>query len=1304
MNNCFRLVAFFFLVLCSGKTMASIRVFPSQDISGSQFHAIAQDKRGFVWIGTDYGLNKFDGYHFQKFFTSKTDSMTIDDNDISSIYCDGDGRLWVGTNHGLSLYNPETDNFTRKKFPDGLTHRVEQTYQDSHGNIWVATAGGGLYCIPKGKGEMRVIQGLTEQDWFLYRMMETNDGRLLVASFEGSYFIYTIENLKLKKIERRKTDYGPVVTFFKLKDKQILAICSKGILKFDASTGNLTDAGYDMSAFTANNVINDACMSVDGSMGLGTAGQGLMTIERGTKTLKPSKSSAMLLNISRVDVSKMMCDANGSYWLCCTGKTLCLANSEPWAFQSWNFTNEGNNPSSGVTTVVDGENGTIYCSVYGQGIFHLDREGNIIDRPSCPEITDKIYRDRKGNYWVSARNEVYSYNPVTGSSTSRVKLEGWAVRGFADDGNGNYFISDFSKGLIVYNAPSGNVRRIRQYDASTEKGLVNDWVMDLKVSKDGILWVATTDGVEAIDTRTMNQKPFGWQYQMVGEHCNCLCIRKNGEVVLGTDHGLYAYDKSKKSFTPIAPEGQLSMLKICDIVEDAKGDLWITTVNGIWQYVEGKPLVSYRNRNGIVINGFFTDTGNLLADNLVAFGTYNGLVIFNPDVVRNVKRDISDVQLSSVIIGGMTQNPMSSTFVVPASHNMILFFVSMLSHYDEAAAVVYEYNLDGEWVALGEGENMIMFNRLRPGTYNLKIRARNDNEYAQNVKEVTLIVEAPWYASTLAYIIYALLFLAALAYGFYLYRQRSKRELEDAKMKFLINTAHDLRSPLTLIMSPLRKLRIINDSEQNGETDKAEAANAIDTIDRNAQRLLTLVNQILDQRKIDNHMMRLECQETDLTKFIRAVCTMFQYNASQKNITLKVEQKAAHPVKAYIDHANFEKVICNLVSNSFKFVDEGGKVQIEVSEESADGDTPKACIRVIDNGRGIGEEDTSKLFDRFYQGHDADGGGATGTGLGLNICRSIVEMHKGTISAANRTDGEQGSIFTILLPEGKDHLQPEQIRDQAASAAGTLQHRPSKNVRVLAVDDDPEIGLYIKSELDKYFRIEVCANGETAMEMLLQQHFDVVVADVMMPVMDGIELLKRIKGNSKISHLPVILLTSKSEVEDRMQGIRYGADAYISKPFNIEELHLQIDNVVDSMRRLRGKFSGVQAQEGKIEDIEIKSYNDQLMDRIVKAINENIGDNEFKVEQLCAEVGISRSQLHRKIKEIAGIPTADFIRNIRLNQAARLLREHKVSVADVAYSTGFANQTHFSTVFKKYFGMSPSEYAEAGNASSADVD
>ena len=890
---------------------------------------------------------------------------------------------------------------------------------------------------------------------------------------------------------------------------------------------------------------------------------------------------------------------------------------------------------------------------------------------------------------------MYSYNPTTGAYQQRVKLDGWVVRGFADDGNGNYFISDFSKGLIVYNEASGSIRRLRQYDTTTEQGLVNDWIMDLKMSKNGILWVATTDGMEAIDTRTMNQKPFGWQYQMVGEHCNCLCIRSNGDVVVGTDHGLFTYNKAKKTFVPIDTGGQLSTLKICDIVEDQKGDLWLTTVNGIWQYIDGKPLISHRNRNGIKINGFSTGTGNLLSDNRVAFGTFNGVAIFNPDAVRNAQRNISDVQLSAVIIDGVVQNPMSSTFVVPASGNILVLGVSMLSHYDEATAIVFEYNIDGEWVPLGEGENLIVFNHLRPGTYDVQIRARNDNQYTKNVKRITVVVEAPWYASRLAYFIYALLFLAALAYGFYLYRQRSKRELEDAKMKFLINTAHDLRSPLTLIMSPLRKLRAINGAKERGEAEQAEASTAIDTIDRNAQRLLTLVNQILDQRKIDNHMMRLECQQTDLAKFIRAVCTMFQYNATQRNVTLKVEQRAIHPVKAYIDHANFEKVICNLISNSFKFVDEGGKVQIVVSEEQTDGESPKACIRVIDNGPGFGDEDPTRLFDRFYQGHNEQGKKGSGTGLGLNICRSIVEMHKGTITAANRTDGEHGSIFTIMLPEGKDHLQPDQILAKTAVSAKSASRRASKNVRVLAVDDDPEIGLYIKSELDKYFKIETCANGETAMEMLLQQHFDVVVADVMMPVMDGIELLKRIKGNSKISHLPVILLTSKSEVEDRLRGIRNGADAYISKPFDIEELHLQIDNVVDNMRRLRGKFSGVQAQEGKIMDIEIKSYNDQLMDRIVKAINENISDSEFKVDQLCAQVGISRSQLHRKIKEIAGIPTADFIRNIRLNQAARLLREHKASVADVAYNTGFANQTHFSTVFKKYFGMSPSDYADA---------
>lgn len=1295
MNRTLGLIALALTVIFPFKAMASIRIFPSQDISGTEFHCIMQDQRGFIWIGTDYGLNKFDGYHFQKYFTSKADIETIDDNDISSIFCDSENRLWIGTNHGMTLYNPETDRFTRKKFPDGATHRVEQTFEDSKGNIWVATAGGGLYCIPKGDDEMRGIKGITEKDWFLYKLMELPDGRLLVASFEGSYFIYTLDGLTLKKSVRRNTGHGPVAALLKQDDSQILAVCSKGLLKYDATADSLVVADYDMSAMLGSNVINDACLSADGSIGIGTAEQGLMTIESGSNTLKPSAGSAMMLNISRVDVSKMMCDANGSYWLCCTGKKLCLANNEPWAMQTWNFTNDGVNPSSGVSSIVDGGNGTVYCSVYGQGIYHLDHSGNIIDRPACPASNEKIYRDSQGKYWLTARNEVYSYNPATGAAIPRIKLDGWSVRGFADDGNGTYFISDFSKGLIIYNVASGSVRRIRQYDPNTEQGLVNDWIMDLQLARNGILWVATTDGVEAIDTRTMNQKPLGWQYQLVGEHCNCVCVRANGDVVVGTDHGLFSYNNQKKSFVPIDSDGQLSTLKVCDIVEDEKGDLWLTTVNGIWQYTDGKPLISHRNRNGLSINGFSAGSGTRLSDNRVAFGTFNGVAVINPDAVRNAVRNISDVQLSAVVIDGATQNPMASSFVVPASASILVLGVSMLSHYDQAAAIVYEYNIDGQWASLGEGENLIVFNRLRPGTYDLQIRARYDDQYSANVKRVTVVVEAPWYASRLAYIIYIIAILAALAYGFWLYRQRSKRELEDAKMKFLINTAHDLRSPLTLIMSPLRKLRAINDADEGKETDKEEASAAIDTIDRNAQRLLTLVNQILDQRKIDNNMMRLECQETDLTKFIKAVCTMFQYNAAQKNIALRVEQRATRPVMAYIDHANFEKVICNLIANSFKFVDEGGKVQILVSEENADGDSPKACIKVIDNGTGFGEEDPARLFDRFYQGHHDEGVAATGTGLGLNICRSIVEMHKGTIAAANRTDGERGCIFTIILPEGKEHLLPEQISEKTTPTAALRQHRASKNVRVLAVDDDPEIGLYIRSELDKYFKIETCANGETAMEMLLQQNYDVVVADVMMPVMDGIELLKRIKGNSKISHLPVILLTSKSEVEDRMQGIRYGADAYISKPFDIEELHLQIDNVVDNMRRLRGKFTGVQAQEGKIDDIEIKSYNDQLMDRIVKAINENIGDSEFKVDQLCAVVGISRSQLHRKIKEIAGIPTADFIRNIRLNQAARLLREHKVSVSDVAYNTGFANQTHFSTVFKKYFGMSPSDYADA---------
>ena len=394
----------------------------------------------------------------------------------------------------------------------------------------------------------------------------------------------------------------------------------------------------------------------------------------------------------------------------------------------------------------------------------------------------------------------------------------------------------------------------------------------------------------------------------------------------------------------------------------------------------------------------------------------------------------------------------------------------------------------------------------------------------------------------------------------------------------------------------------------------------------------------------------------------------------------------------WIDRIHFDKVIANLLSNAFKYTPDNGEITIIV-----DCDGKNGIIEVTDNGIGLKEEKTDRLFERFYQSKSAREMGKEGTGIGLNLCRALVNLHGGKITAGNRNDGITGSVFTVSLPLGNKHLKPEEIETEEEKTEDnkTTNRQPSKNLRVLVVDDDEEIAQYIKNELSAYYRFTICQNGKEGLKELLgKTRFDIVISDVMMPEMDGIQLLRSIKTNANISDIPVILLTSKADVADRLEGLKRGADAFISKPFSIEELHIQIDNLVDNMRRVRGKYSGTQGQTDKVEEVKVEGNDDMLMKRIMKSVNEHLSDPEYNVERMSEDIGISRAQLHRKMKEITGISSSEFIRNIRLEQAAKLLSEGKINITQVAYAVGYNNQTHFSTVFKKHFGMSPTEYAQ----------
>ena len=506
------------------------------------------------------------------------------------------------------------------------------------------------------------------------------------------------------------------------------------------------------------------------------------------------------------------------------------------------------------------------------------------------------------------------------------------------------------------------------------------------------------------------------------------------------------------------------------------------------------------------------------------------------------------------------------------------------------------------------------------------------------------------------------------------------------KMKFLINATHDIRSPLTLILNPLTNLKRRLDCCQ------PEVMRDIDTIERNANRVLNLVNQILDMRKIDKMQMKLYYQQSDIVKFIYGAYKSYEYSARERNIRFLFHHEGIDKLNVWFDRNQFDKVICNLLSNAFKYSYDGGTVEILLSH-----DDENVRIEVRDTGAGLDKDSLKSLFDRFYQGGNSRRMNVNGTGIGLNLCKMIVDMHQGTIVGSNRTDGETGSSFVVTLPLGKEHLSNEEVSDELIEAESTPEEPKTtrrKNHRILVVDDDMEVANYITSELGQYYKFSVCPNGKEGLKELLTGDYDLVISDVVMPEMDGFTMLRMIKTNANVSHIPVIMLSSKADIGNRLEGLERGADAFLPKPFDMEELHLNVENLIQGRQRLRGKFSGAQQQIDKVELCEVKGNDELLMERVMKSINKNISNSDFNVDMLTQEVGISRAQLHRKMKEITGLSTSEFIRNIRLEQAARLLREQKINVTQVAYTVGFSNLAHFSTIFRKHFGVAPSEYVD----------
>ena len=1289
------------------------QLFASDRLSSTNITCITQDKVGYIWVGTEYGLNRFDGYRFTTYLNEPHDSTSLLYNNVSSLHCDRQGRLWVGLSKGLQCYDMATDRFDTYHFPDGLQPRASSIIQRRDGTLLVGTAGYGVYRIDEAAHTLtRAMEYQADQgDVFFNEMYEDSEGNFWKCG--ANRYGYMPHNGTANVFT---SQYGVPTGFITYHGKTML-ICRDDFIAYE--NGQQCANPFDMSEASTDGGYRTALLDRQGNVYVGTRGNGLFWVPAGSNRLQRVGINAPGFDLNTAKIWSLYEDRDGNIWVGCQQKGLFLIPSRKSQFTSWSFSAQKEDIGSYVSSVCEGDNGITWCTVQNKGVYGFDPQGRIVAHPQAPSGVEFIYRDTQRDYWLGTSHGVFRYDPLTGKAQMFNNFYCDKFNTMTDDGHGRLFFSTFAKGMLVYDRQT---REFTHYSMTQDEDsllgkLCNDWIMDFQPDREGNVWIATSDGTQCFDPRTGSFQPFGFK-RLGDKLVNVLCETHEGDISIGTEQGLYLWKRADRTLQAMPDDSPLATLAISYVVQDNTGDFWCATTMGIWHFIQSdQRWTNYQSGGGLTVREYVASAGMHTENDRIFFATSDGLTMFNPYQVNSVQVPSGHLQLTAFIVGGhavsvatelngerITEQPVSQSdhFTVSYLDNTFSLEFSLLN-YGNTQNVVFEHRLNGqgEWISNDAGMNSITFRHMPSGTYKVEVRAVDDG-VPSDVKTYTIVVTSPWYSTTLAYILYALFVALVLALLLIEYRKRINRRVDEEKMKFLINATHDIRSPLTLIMSPLEKLR-------KRVTDK-ESQSDLNVIDRNAKRILALVNQILDVRKIDKQQMHLHCRPTDMSNFIKTIYTVYEYNARERGIDFKFTPPT-QPIVAWIDRVQFDKVVSNLLSNSFKFSDDGGSIDITLTQ--GHDDHARQPMRdyvelvITDSGTGMHDDTLQHLFDRFYQGRNGRGDDVEGTGIGLNLCKMIVDMHHGTITGMNRTDGQHGSVFTVRLPLGSEHLSPVEMdmnEEKPQTVKLHSKRQPSSSHRVLIVDDDEEIGRYIAAELGDYYYFTMCHNGKEGLRELLNPtttegttaagQYDLVVSDVMMPEMDGFTMLRMLRTNVNISHLPVIMLTSKSDADTRLEGLERGADAYITKPFSIDELHVTIDNLIATRLRLRGKYSGVQQPTEKVKTIEVKGNDEQLMERILKSVNDHLSDSDFNVDTICQEAGISRAHLHRKMKEMAGIPISEFIRNIRMEQAARLLKEQKLNITQVAYTVGFSSLPYFSAVFRKHFGLSPREFIE----------
>jgi signal transduction histidine kinase/ligand-binding sensor domain-containing protein/DNA-binding response OmpR family regulator len=1329
-------------LLCAARIQHTefLHIGTEDGLSNHSITAIAQDSPGFIWIGTKHGLNRYDGANFKVY---SGDRNNLPGNDISVLLTDSKNRLWAGTaGNGLFLYNPLNDGF-EQILPDSASGgkseyiEIHALLEGRDGMLWIATEYGLYSHDTASKKTVHYIQKNEHGKNDIRAMAEAPDGKLWLGTFGYGLCVFDtrtgiFEDFNIHGFSGLTINSDCINALFADKDGHLLAGTNENGLKLiDFQKKKIVNylAG---TAYGNHAIIRCIWQDKQGCLWIGTDGTGILHIENPwsrSSAIRNYRNSRKIPNsLSCNTVNTFFADRQSNLWIGTAKSGVSLIKKELDGIEYYYSDGKGEHKLP-VLSVFRDERG-LWVGTDGEGMTLLNPENNrtaFFNRESpggyVGDFVQCIQPSTAGKFWIGTyAHGLYLFDPkkrktvgFNRNQDSKCSLPHNDVRDFIVLPSGNLWIATWGGGLAFLDVAAKTVKAYR-HEQGNPNSIGSDNALALHLDEREQLWIATYGGgLTRLDVKSGKFTNFKSEAcpGLVSNFIFALLPENDHTLWLGTKEGLCSLDTRSLQFETVPIDADYPCKTIRSLLKDRHGNIWAGTGKGILRLQKENRRVEFLPDvyDGFAIHSAYRDeTGKLY------FGGNERVVAFLPEQIRfdackppvyltdfllfNKPVPVGPQSILKQQIGyGKEITLKHSQSVITVGYATLDFPFSKNTHYE----VMLE-GLEKKWRNVGN-QNTATFTNLSPGKYTFKVRPAGGpfsrGETAPTQMDIRVL--PPFRLTLWAYLIYALL-LALLAYLFRRYTlnwadiqnelklEKIKREQEDRihqmKQRFFINISHDIRTPLTLIAVSVNKLFNRGNMELLGQKN-------LMTIKANTNRLLNLTGELLNYRKLETGHVTLQVSRENLVEFAREIYVCHSQFAIHKRI--EYEFAASHPeIYVWIDKSRMEKVICNLISNAFKFTPEEGKISIGISREPSG----QVIIRVADTGKGIAPEKTAHIFDRFYQVEKEDQ--STGFGIGLSIAREIVLLHGGKISVNSETG--RGSEFSVVLQGGKDHFEQVEfvesplsdlfsehfIRDGQPDIPEAVPERETKEYSILVVEDNPPIRACIVELLSPRYQVYEAANGREALEITLELIPDMVVSDVMMPVMDGITFCHKLKNDMRISHVPVILLTARTLDDSIVEGFESGADDYLIKPFNERVLLARINNILQNRREIRERVRREMILNP--QEVSLNTQDGIFLSRLVAYVEEHIEETDFNIMQMAAEMAMSHSNLYKKVRALTGMSVIGFIKDFRLKRAAQLLARDALPVTEIAYRVGYSERRHFTQDFKRKFNLAPKEY------------